>query len=196
MVTVLKHALWNQKVNQSHWDKSDSGFYWPLCVCSNKLRCVAVVETADPWLPPRHPYASARTQELLPFIRAFMPEHFYYWALLHSSVSGCSVIWGGRPQRHWSISAPSALYPHFTSSPPPPPPLFSLLSSFFIWLRSSLLPIWPFNKQVHADTHSVHTCIVLSVTHTYIAIGSCAKVCVCVEPLALESRSRSLKHFL
>lgn len=56
----------------------------------------AVVETADPWLPLRHPYMP----ELLPSVVAFVPERFYYWALLHSSVSGCCVIRGGRPQRH------------------------------------------------------------------------------------------------
>lgn len=44
--------------------------------------------------------------------------------------------------------------------------LFSLQSSFSMWLPSSLLPIWPFHRQVHANTHTVHKCIVLSVSHT------------------------------
>lgn len=57
MVTALKHALWNQKVNQSRWDSSDSVqvFYLALCVCSSRLRWIAVFETADPWLPPFPP---------------------------------------------------------------------------------------------------------------------------------------------
>lgn len=64
------------------------------------LRWVAVAETVDPSLP-----SAILTHQLAfwsssPSSGAFMPEHFYYWALLHSSVSGCSVIRGGRPQRH------------------------------------------------------------------------------------------------
>lgn len=78
--------------------------------------------------------------------------------------------------------------------------LISLLSSFFIWLCSSFLPIWPLHRQVRADTHNEHTRIVTSVKRTHsafcIAIGKCVKVCICVEPLAPESTSRSLKHCL
>lgn len=154
-VTVLKRAMW--KWTNPAAIKSDlmQGFYLGVPRWSQHLRLAA--ETVDPRLPPsahppiRHLYASSCVQELLPFIQgAYAWAFFYDWALLHSSVSGWSMVQGGRLQKHWSISVPSSvLSPHFPSSSSS-----FLLSSFYIWLRC-----FCFLLSIHGQ---VHTSIVLS----------------------------------
>lgn len=118
---------------------------------------------ADPWLATAilmHQYASNSSS---PFIWAFIPEHFYYWALLHSSVSGCSVIWGGRPQRHWSISAPSALSPYFPSSF-----LFLCYHPFFWTLFISFAHLA--RPQTNTCRHTYYAHINCGLSHTWIRV--------------------------
>lgn len=89
-----------------------------------------------------------------PSSRRLMHEHFCYWALLHSSLSGCFMMQGGKPQRHWSVSASRAFSPHFH--------FYSslLLSSFYALLPFSHLA----QPQTSAQVHVEH---VLSVIHTW-----------------------------
>lgn len=162
MVTVLKHALRNLKVNCSHWGESDliQVFTWRAEFASAPEVAICFWDSW-PQAPPCHHYASARMQELLPLIWTLMAKHFYYWALLHSSVSGFSVIRGGSPQRHWSISAPSALNRHFPSSSS------ILLSSFFFYLGLFFSFAHLALLQTRACTHTYFISILLCLTYTH-----------------------------
>lgn len=123
-------------------------------------------------LTPGYPRChAARTQELLPFIRGAYARAFL---LLGSPAFICQ--WMLHDMRWQAAEA----LEHFRSKCPLSPFPLSLLSSFFIWLSSSLLPIWPIHRQVHKHTymHCVHIHCTLCLTHT---CTSCtAKVCVCV----------------
>lgn len=143
-----------------------------------------------------HTYASARILELLPFIRGV---HARTFLLLGSPAFICQ-----RMLRDTRWQAAEALK-HFRSKCPLSPfPLFSFSFSFFSFCHRPFLfspvllfcPSGPFHRQVHVDTHILYIFCTHTHTHTWIAIGSWAKICVCVEPLAPESRSRSLKHCL
>lgn len=146
-------------------------FAWH-CVFASAPEMGSCCRDSWPLATPHHPYASAHMQELLPFIRAFIPEHFYYWALLHSSVSGCSVIRGGRPQRHWSISAPSVLSPHFPSSFH-----FSAIILFYLALFFFFAHLAPPQTSACRHTWCTHMYCDLSQAHTLYILHCHREVC-------------------
>lgn len=168
--------------------------------------CLALCICVSPWdgelssrqLTPGYPHAilthqlACRSSSPSSW-RSFLSASIIGLSCIHLSVD---ALWyevaGRRGTEAFPLQVPSL--------PISPLLLISLLLSFFIWLCSPFSPIWPLHRQVHTHTHDVHTCIVTSVKHTHsafcTAIRKCAKVCVCVEPLALESKSRSLKHCL
>lgn len=155
-------------------------------------------ELSSRQLTPSYPAPSLRIGSHAGAPPLYPAVHSWAFLLLGSPAFICQ--WMLRDTRWQSAEA----LKHFRSKCPlsPFPLFFSFLRyhPFFIWLYSSFLPIWPLHRQAHADAHDVHTCIVISVERTHsafcAAIGKCAKVCICVKPLALESNSRSLKHCL
>lgn len=153
------------------------------------------METADPWLPPpaflTHQLARRSSS---PSVRALMPELFL---LLGSPAFICQ-----RMLRDTRWQAAEALN-HFRSKCPlsPFPLSFLFCDHPFLALFFSPahlpLPQTSACRHTHCARNALYSAS-LSCTHTHscIAMGSCAKVCVCVEALALESSSRSLKHCL
>lgn len=86
---------------------------------------------------------------------------------------------------------------HFCSKCPqsPLPLFFFYFAIILFFLFESVLLFCSSGPSTDTcmHTHILYIHFTLSHIHTQSLLGSCAKVCICVEPLAPESRSRSLK---
>lgn len=177
MVTVLRRTVWSLKVNRARWDKSD--LIQVSAWCSEFASTPEMGSCLLRQLTPGYPRCyAARTQELLPFIWGAYAQAFL---LLGSPAFICQ--WMLHDMRWQAAEA----LEHFRSKCPLSPfPLSFLLSSFFIWLSFfSFAHLAHPQTSEHTHLYTVCTSIVLSVLHTHActsctAIGSYAKVCVCV----------------